>query len=505
MKNSLSTDTVPVIHRADKARMQIAESAVLTAAERRRKEQAMSLDKSGLLYSAEVVTDQDASMLIPPASLKDLWDETTVIAKTPPKIEFGIAPAEPRFFGESPRQPSDPSLHYSREWSNWSQATMNERTGKFYSTIGDTDPYDTHLYVVEYDPATKKLSCLPEIHKVLGTPDGQMKDGKLHGYLDFYQDRLWLCTYWTLYPEPGEAEFATGYKGGHILAIDVATGDIADYGVPCERISWPYHRIDKKRGIMYGVGFFGEFLAWDIAKRQIIWAGYPPKDITWWWRAMMIDEVTGNVYSSYIYDPDPNVHMVKYDPTRNRFYKMETRMPHCSAQHQIVETEKPREVDMIRANTLHRGPDGLIWGVTKQGELFTFNPDTDEIVAKGINWPGLIRYTCAMDRSPGGRYIYYCPGAHGVAYQDGSPVVQYDTKTGIKKVIAFLFPYYHKKYGYIPAGTFSIKLDAKGESLFALWNGGFFDPDDAKKSDFHGFFGNCAITHIHIPESERIE
>jgi hypothetical protein len=496
----------PKVCKADRGGLEVPESNSLTPYEKWRKEKAEKLDSHKLLYTAKIVVDKNEKMLEMPDPLKQYWDNETIIAKEPPTIEFGIVPATPRFFSPSSKLPADPNASYSREWSNWSQAAYYQPTGKFYSTLGDTDPYDGHLYVVEYDPATKKLRCLPEIHKILGTPDSQMKDAKIHGYLDFYDGpNMWLCTYWTIYPEPSDVEYATGYDGGRILSFNVLTGDMTDYGIPAKRISWPYHRIDTKRGILYGVGFFGEFLAWDIKTKSIIWCGYPPKDITWWWRAMMIDEVTGNVYSSYIYDPDPDVHMVKYDPNTNRFTKIETRMPHFSGKHQIIEKEKPLEVDMIRANTLSRGPDGLIWGVTKQGEMFTFDPDTEKLAAKGINWPGLIRYTCAMERSPQGRYIYYCPGAHGVAFQDGTPIVQYDTKTGIKKVIAFLHPFYREKYGYIPAGSFSIKLDEKGENLFALWNGGFFDESDSQKKDFHGFFGNCAITYIHIPASERPE
>ena len=107
-----------------------------------------------------------------------------------------------------------------------------------------------------------------------------------------------------------------------------------------------------------------------------------------------------------------------------------------------------------------------------------------------------------MDRSPGGRYVYYLPGAHGHGYSDGSPVIQYDTKTGIKKVLAFMFPYYYDKYGYIAGGTFSIKLDDSGERLFILWNGALTEYDPEKDADT---FGQCSVMVVNIPESERIE
>ena len=59
--------------------------------------------------------------------------------------------------------------------------------------------------------------------------------------------------------------------------------------------------------------------------------------------------------------------------------------------------------------------------LTYNGLLFTFDPVAEKIESKGYNWPGEQRYTCSMDRSPGGRYVYYLPGAHGHGYSDGSP------------------------------------------------------------------------------------
>ena len=76
------------------------------------------------------------------------------------------------------------------------------------------------------------------------------------------------------------------------------------------------------------------------------------------------------------------------------------------------------------------------------------------------------------------------------------------TQTGTRKVLAFMFPYYYDKYGYTPGGTFSIKLDDKGERLFVLWNGAFVEIDPTKNSDT---FGQCSAMVINIPASERQE
>ena len=84
--------------------------------------------------------------------------------------------------------------------------------------------------------------------------------------------------------------------------------------------------------------------------------------------------------------------------------------------------------------------------------------------------------------------------AHGVA------VVQFDTKTGTRKVLAFMFPYYYEKYGYIPAGSYSIKLDDRGERLFIVWDGAFIEPKESLGTDF---WGHCSVMLLHISESER--
>ncbi|MFC1539204.1 hypothetical protein ACFL6H_07260 [Candidatus Latescibacterota bacterium] len=471
----------------------------------KQKEIAESLDTAGLLYSGKVVSDKDTKMLEPPDNVAKFKGKEFVIAKTPPEIEFAIVPVEPMFLGPSPVKSKSNISNEPGPWSNWSQANFDSRTGKFYSAVGDHGKYDAHILLVEYDPGTKTVRCLPEVNKVLGRTKLQFSEGKIHGWLDFYQSthletpHLWFCTYWCKYTEPDEEDFATGYDGGHIMSYDVLSGDIVDYGVPLKRASWPYHRVDTKRGIMYAVGMFGEFLAWDINRQNTIWAGYLPDGMGWWERAIMIDEETGMVYTSNRdQTSDPMLHFIKYDPFKNRFFKLGCHVP----KETMPSNRGSAEYQHMRAQTAKRGPDGLFWCVSYSGKLYTFDPVKEEIIDKGYNWPGEQRYTCSMARSPGGRYIYYLPGAHGGGYLDGAPIIQYDTETGTKKVIAFLFPYYYEKYGYTPGGTFSIKLDDNGDKLFILFNGAFISHGEKLGGDT---FGQCSVMLVNIPESERLE
>jgi hypothetical protein len=479
-------------------RITIPEPAQLSESEAKKKAVAESLDKQNLLTTSRIVEDRSESMLEPPPRIAPFVGKEIKIAKEPPLVEFGIVPVRPLFFA------APPEGNRVGPWSNWSQANYYAKTGKFYSAVGDHGAYDAHVYIVEYDSANKEVRCLPEINAVLGRTKDQFGEGKIHGWLDFYpkgSPNLWFCTYWAKYPEPEEQDYATGYDGGHIMSVNVETGDIIDYGVPLKRASWPYHRVDTKRGIIYAVGMFGEFVAWDMNEQKTLWAGYPPKDMGWYHRAILIDEETGLVYSTNWGQPDPEVHFVKYDPAKNRLFKLDCHMP---ADPQLKPGEPPRRSGM-RAQTAHRGPDGLFWGVSVAGELFTFDPVKEEIADKGLNWPGEMRYTTSMARSPRGRYVYYLPGAHGLSFADGTPIIQYDTQTDTKKVLAFLHPYFFQKYGYTIGGTFSIVLDDAGARLFILMNGAFVDPEEQLKMESPDVFGHPSVLLIHIPESERVE
>ncbi|MFC1692623.1 hypothetical protein ACFL1R_03865 [Candidatus Latescibacterota bacterium] len=465
------------------------EQVVPCEQEFKRKEIAERMDKKDMLYTAKVAVDRDVKMLEVPENIARYVNREFTIAEIPPDIEFAIVPVEPRFLAVYNNQDE------SGWWGNYCQSDYYEPTGTFYSAVADHGVYDAHIYLVEYDPAMKKVLCLPEINRAIGRSKDQFQDGILHGWLDIYQSKhlsrphLWFCTYWSRFPEPSEEDFATGYDGGHIISCDLTTGDFVDYGAPLPRTSWPYHRVDTQRGMLFAVSLFNEFLAWDINEQKTRWAGYLPKGIEWFNRSILLDSKTGMVYTSNADEYDEKHHMICYDPVKNRFSLMNSHMP---------PNARTGTYDQMRAQTRDRGPDGLFWGVTNSGELFTFDPDNDEIIDRGLNWPGDQRYTCTMERSPGGRYIYY----QVQTYTEGAPVIQYDTKTNKKKVLAFMLPYYYEKYGYIPTGSYSLKLDDRGEKLFMLWNGAFTDykPDLGVER-----FGHCAVMLMHIPENERIE
>lgn len=482
----------------------------LTPDEEERRRIAEKQDTHSLLKSGgKAVVDQDGRMLAPPGNVGKALSGKLVVSKNAPEIEFAIIPYGFRYF---------PSLEGDRKigpWSSWGQAGYYELQGKFFGAVGDHGWYDSNLHLVEYDVQRRSVKCLPEVNTVLGRPPEEFGEAKIHGYPEVYKapynanDHLWYCTYWCRYPEPLEHDFASGYTGGHIMSYDLRDGSFVDYGVPLRRASWPYHRVDRRRGILYGVGMFGEFLAWDIDRQEIMWAGYPPPGMKWFNRCLLLDEESGRVYSNNALSDAHRV--VSYDPAKNRFAELEIDMPKDRRYGQTV---------VMRAYTRGRGPDGKIWGLTSLGDLFSFDPAGETLEVGARLWPLNDAYSVTMDRSPAGRYLYFGVASHGRGYPYGSPVLQHDLETGTTKILAFLHPYYYEKYGYIAGGSYAFKLDETGAKLFMIWNGDFtglerleakhreYDADDVKNWSVpspHDAFGHCAVFVLNIPEEDRRE
>ena len=461
------------------------------------KADAKELDKANLLFTGRVVVDKDRSMLKPLDHIAGFKGKCLTIAKTPPTVEFGVIPATPRFF------PEPPDDHHMAFWANWGQAAYYLPTDTFYASIGDNGSYDSHLYIVNYDPKTKTIGLSAEINEALGRTNDVFSEGKIHGCLDFLDGPyLWFCTYWSKYPEVKETDWATGYKGGHIMAYNVETQEFFDFGVPMLRASWPGSRIDTKRRMLYAIGYDCEFLAWDIEEQKVNWAGNLPDGMIWSNRVFLIDEPTGKVFTSNQHPSNKGHCFIRYEPDKNKFTLTEAAMPVLQA---IGDQPAKDNATNMRAITTERGPDGLYYGVTHDGELFSFEAESETVTDLDFNWPGEERYTTSIALSPGGRYLYYVPGAHGQGDQDGSPVMQYDLKTGQRKVLAFMEPYYFNKYGYTPSGAFSIKLGPKGERLFICWNGAFYKQENKVGDKRKSLFRHNSIMLLHIPESERME
>jgi hypothetical protein len=271
------------------------------------------------------------------------------------------------------------------------------------------------------------------------------------------------------------------YKGDWVLAHDLKTGktEIVAHA-PVAKHCIPTGVLDPERLIFYGgtapgVGGDGEgvkFFAWDVKAGKILFecAGGPA-------RAHILSRSTGRVY----WNPgeDDAGGLVRFDPAA---------------------PGPPQKIDAViglRAATAET-PDGVVYTVSQGGKggepkLYAFDVKTEKVRELGPAAVGTQGDITTLDADPTGRFLYYIPGAHGGSDADGAAVVQFDVKTGRRKVIAFLHPAFRDRIGATLRGTYGAALDPAGDKLYVTWN----------VSRGTKAWDCCALTVLHIPQSER--
>jgi hypothetical protein len=371
-------------------------------------------------------------------------------------------------------------------WSNWGDSTAVN--GKYYASIGDhlaigAKGDGSHgtgtAFVFEYDPARKSLRSLADVAKVLSLPAGHYTPGKIHSRLEMGSDG------WLYYATHRGAERSTSgaypYQGDWILRTHPGTGksEVVAHG-PVPRHSIPVSALDPKRLIFYGSTAppFGDdkdgirLFAYDLKGRRLLYSG--PDGPA---RAMMLARSTGRLYYVAGAGEGP---LLRWDPA-------------VGGAPERLEGSRIG----IRAAT-DETPDGMIYTASlgqgaADAALWAFNTKTEEIRSLGTVAIGSQAYVASLDADPTGRYLYYVPGAHGGSEKDGTPVVQFDVKTGQKKVLAFLHPFYQAHYGLTLKGTYSLAVDPKGDRIYISWN----------VSRGTRAWDSCGLTVVQIPESER--
>ena len=441
--------------------------------EAERKERVAKWDKLNVRYAIGVETDSSKELIKIPEGYPGKRD--FVMAKKVPTVDFApIRGLNPEFFPDDNKG----------IWTQWGEVTKGPN-GCYYMASGDHRCKNGRVIITEYDPVKKEQRNVVDVGKICGWKENQLVHGKIHGRMDIMPDGTLVAATWNGAPIKQEW-LDNGYvKGGHLLTYNIFTG-VADYhGIPFYGDSWPYHSVDTQSGVIMAVGAYYNFMAYDVRKRKLLYGGMPPDGIKWCLRGMLLDKETGMVYST---DEASDTHQfVSFDQRTNNFRHLDCSPPVNKT------TEK---IEKIRAYTARRTPDGVFYCIDQKGGLFKFRPDDETSESMGLNWNNGV-YTTSMAMDSQFKYLYYVPGSHSNAMNLGTPVVQYNLASGEKKVIAFLGPYYHDKYGYAMSGTFGIELSLDDSLLVIQMNGGF-DADPHKSKWEHP-----AIFSIHIPEEER--
>lgn len=431
-----------------------------------------------------VIVHRPAQTLVAPPELRDATWFT--IARVPCTLHFSVVE------GCYPLSEDSAGL-----WSSWSESVLAS-DGNFYSAISNHQGVDGRSYIIRYEPETGRQTRVFDSHKLFAHEPGTYGHGKMHGRLDEYPEGfLVAATYWGMPP------MITYYKGkrwtgsvpgGRLVQVNLETGTSRDLGVPFERDSWPMFATDTRRGIFYAVGFDKHFLAYDLNAERALYAALPQPTVEWGRRATLVDEETGNCYSTSL------ERFVKYDPTTNRISHLDVCAP-SNPHREDMPYYTPGRNDnyyYLRCYTRRRTREGAFICQTFTGVIFKFFPDEESVETIDINWEQGC-YCASMALSPGERYLYYTVDVHGSSFKHGTPVVQYDLRKKRKKVLAFLHPYYMDEHDYRLGGSFDVNLNDDGSKLFLTWNGKFGPKNETES------FGVPTFMLIEIPASERVE
>jgi hypothetical protein len=396
-----------------------------------------------------------------------------VMAKTPPTVELAF------------HAKLGPEAASRRLWSSWGDICVAS-DGSVYVGIGDHGNDvggDARCFVYRWDPKRKALEQIVDMNQAVPPENGQPAWSKIHAKIDEGPEGqiLFCCTL----NDGNRAKLPTHkwnekLPGGQIYAFDPKTGKTSVFAsLPPKRCT-ATSLIDRERGVWWCNLEAGEGNAlWGLSlktKKPVFQSEEG---------AIAFNRNFALAKDGSIYFNGKDA-IWRYDPRTGG----------------IAATKSAFPAGPGMRCTTRESKGGEIYGITHQtNQLFVYRPARDELKMLGPNWLGG-SYTAVCELSHDERFVYYLPGAHGGAFKDGTPVVQYEIATGKMKALAFLAPAIEQEVGYVPAGTYGIKLSADGGTLYANLNGHPADDFRPAKMKPNGF-GLCSFVAIHIPQSER--
>jgi hypothetical protein len=396
-----------------------------------------------------------------------------IVAETPPTVEL----AYHRDLG--------PDAVNRRLWSSWGDIGL-ARDGRVYSAIGDhADDAggDARCFLYCWDPERKVLEQVVDMNAVVPPREGQPAWSKVHAKIDEGPDgKIYFSCTLNDGKRAGQANFRWNDRlpGGQLYRYDPETGETVVFAdLPPKRCT-ATSLLDRERNVWWcnlEAGDGDALWCLDLDTRQPVFEG--PDGSVAFNRAFGLA-----AEGAICFNGEGGIR--KWDAGSGRLVQTNSAIPDSPG---------------MRAVTRESRVGFLYVATQRTGQLFRYSGADDELTLLGPTW-GEGEYTVVMELSPDERFLYYLPGAHGGAFRSGTPVVQYEIATGTRKVLAFLAPAFEQRHGFVPAGTYGIKLSADGETLYVNFNGHATDGLRPERMRANGF-GLCGFAAIHVPGEER--
>lgn len=422
------------------------------------------------------VTLSGKSFLQVPEAVQELRKDPAaapfVVAKTAPTVDLAF------------HQNLGEGAATRRLWSSWGDI-CRASDGSVYVGIGDHGNAvggDARCFLYRWDPEQKTLTQIVDMNKVAPRNDEAPAWSKVHARIEEGPDGqiYFSCTLndGNRASKP-EYKWTKEFPGGQIYRYNPETGKTSVFAnLPAQRCT-ATSVVDHQRGVWWCCleAGGGELFGLDLNTGKPVYQSAPGE--IFFNRAIALTND-----GSIVFNGEEGLR--RYDPETGKITKTKTSFPDSPGMRSATRESK----------------DGFIYGTThKTNQLFSYQPAQDKLKLLGPCWlKGM--YTTVMVLSPDEKYVYYLPGAHGQAFREGTPVIQYEIATGTQKVLAFLAETFEEKVGYVPGGTYGVKLSADGSTLYANLNGHPAEKYRPEKMRPNGF-GVTSFVAIHIPKSER--
>jgi poly(3-hydroxybutyrate) depolymerase len=370
-----------------------------------------------------------------------------------------------------------------RLWSSWGDIAIAD-DGRVYCGIGDHGKDaegDARCFIYCWEPESRTLKQVVDMNKVVPPKVGQPAWSKIHAKIDEGADgKIYFNATLNAGSRADDEQYHWNEQlsGGQLYQYDPQTGKTVVFAsLPPKRCS-ATSRLDRERNIWWcnlEAGNGDTLWGLDLTTRKPV---FQSEDGAVAFNRNFILTANGSI----LFNGEGGVW--KYESTVGALRKVDAAFGDAPG---------------MRAST-RESKNGIVFGTTHQ-TLFQYDVARNELKLLGLNWlTG--QYTTVMVLSPDERFVYYLPGAHGKAFLHGTPVVQLDVATGRRKVLAFLAETMADEIGYVPGGTYGIKLSSDGGTLYVNFNG--HPVDNLRPSRLRPIgFGLCSFAAIHIPESER--
>jgi len=250
------------------------------------------------------------------------------------------------------------------------------------------------------------------------------------------------------------------YRGDVMFHFDPRTSTVTPIGVPIPEHGTPSLASLGTNGLVYGEATdpnprnprnhdTGAFFVYDTKTQTVVFRDDNPDHSLF--RNILLDNKGGAFVAG------ENGRLLVYQPGHHSLRDDGVQLPGGGP---------------LRAST-RPAPDGAVYAVTQSPDgrapemFFALEPDAS------IRTLGPARgYTTSMALSADGSRFYYVPGAHGDSADQGTPVIEVDTKTGAQRVVTKLNPLATTTLGLSLAGSYNVALDTARNRLFVGLNAG---------------------------------